>query len=93
MTRDLTLPARMDYASLDAFHAEIKEARGEDLNLDGSKVTHLGACGLQLLVSAWKAWERDGHSLIVTHPSEKFCDHIQQLGLSSDMFGHSGVEA
>lgn len=93
MTRDLSLPARMDFASLDAFHAEIKEARGEDVCLDGSQVSHLGSCGLQLLISAWKAWEQDGHSLTIKNPSQKFNDHIQQLGLSSEMFGKTGGEA
>lgn len=90
MTRDLPLPERMDYASLEAFYAELKDAQGEDIALDGSKVTHLGSCGLQLLLSAWKSWERDGHCLTVANPSDRFLAHLQILGVSSDMFTKAG---
>ncbi|MEM8555923.1 MAG: STAS domain-containing protein, partial [Pseudomonadota bacterium] len=63
MAKELTLPARLDFASLGSLYEELKEARGEDIVLDASKVTHLGSCGLQLLASAQKSWDGDGHSL------------------------------
>ncbi|WP_172330927.1 STAS domain-containing protein [Mangrovicoccus sp. HB161399] len=91
MTRELVLPARMDYAGVEALYAEIKEARGEDVALDGSQVKHLGAAGLQLLLSAWKSWDRDGHSLSVASPSAKFSEHLEMLGLDKDHFSKPGA--
>ncbi len=91
MTRELTLPARMDHAGVEALYAEIKEARGEDVALDGSEVKHLGASGLQLLLAAWKSWEQDGHSLTVASPSAKFSEHLEMLGLEKDHFSKAGA--
>lgn len=93
MSNNIPLPARMDYAALDGLHAEIKEARGEDVSLDASKVTHLGACGLQLLISARKTWDRDGHTLSVTSATDRFHDHIQLLGYEGKFFEKSEAKA
>ena len=92
MTKEITLPARMDFAVLDALYAEIKEARGEDVTLDGSQIKHLGSCGLQLLLSAWKSWDQDGHNFHVIRPSEKFSEHLKLLGLNKDFFAKPGTE-
>ncbi|WP_138464655.1 STAS domain-containing protein [Poseidonocella sp. HB161398] len=92
MTKEISLPARVDYAAVEALYAEIKEARGEDVALDGSQVKHLGASGLQLLLAAWKSWEQDGHSLTVTSPSGKFSEHIEMLGLDKAHFSKAGAE-
>lgn len=90
MTRDLPLPPRLDFASVDALHAALRDAQGADITLDGSGVTHLGSCGLQLLISAAKTWDRDGHSLRVVNPSDRFIDHLTTLGLAPDAFGRAG---
>lgn len=86
MSAALTLPARVDYAALDALYAEIKEARGDEVVIDASQVTHFGAAGLQLLVAAHKSWERDGHNFSIAAPSEKFNEHLRLLGLGPDYF-------
>lgn len=93
MPKDLQLPARMDYSSLDAIYAELKGARGEDIVLDGSRVTHLGSCGFQLLISALMSWEQDGHNMSVSSPSQKFREHLELLGLKPDMFDKTGALA
>lgn len=86
MTASLTLPARLDLAAMEPLYAELKDMRGEDLTIDASNVTHLGACGLQLLLSAKKSWDSDGHSLNIAQPTEKFHLHLSLLGLSKDHF-------
>lgn len=92
MTKEIPLPARMDYAAMDALYAEIKEARGEELALDGSSVSHLGASGLQLLLAAHKTWENDGTHLSVTRPSARFCEHLELLGLAPDYFSQTETQ-
>lgn len=92
MTKELALPTRIDYASLDAIYAEIKEARGEDVILDGSSVKHFGSSGLQLLLSAHRSWDRDGFRFSVANPSEKFSEHLEMLGLNPDFFSKAEAE-
>ncbi|MBE3639084.1 STAS domain-containing protein [Mangrovicoccus algicola] len=92
MTREIALPARIDHPAVEALYAEVKEARGEDLALDASQVSHLGASGLQLLIAAANSWTRDGHILSLRDPSEKFSEHLQMLGLELSYFSKAEAE-
>ena len=57
--------------------------RGKDIVVDASEVQHLGAqCG-QLLVSAKRTWNTDGHAIRLEKASAEFIENIRLLGLTS----------
>jgi chemotaxis protein CheX len=79
-TASLTLPEVIDSASVSGLRGALLEHRGQDLNVDASLVRRIGGLGLQVLISAARTWEADGHSLRLESPSPAFTDILRLTG-------------
>lgn len=81
MSGVVTLPPRLDLASVAQVAGEIMAARGAPLRLDASRVTHLGALGAQLLLAAARDWHESGQGLSIAPCSPAVDDALDCLGL------------
>lgn len=89
----ITLDARLDFANAGALAASILEYSGEDLELDASGVTHLGALGLQVIRSAAKSWSGTGQTLEISGCSNDTTDQLLLLGFTPEDVCEWGGEA
>ena len=78
----LALMPRLDLSQVGPLAAELRAHQGADLVIDAGAVTHFGALGLQLLVSAALSWRAAGHTLSITPRSAAFDDALAQLGVA-----------
>ncbi len=78
------LGPRLDTAQAGAMAAHLLEHAGQDLALDASEVTHIGAMGLQVLRAAAKSWHASGHALSITGLSTDCVDQLQLLGFDAE---------
>ncbi|WGM38334.1 STAS domain-containing protein [Caulobacter sp. NIBR1757] len=76
----LMLPEVIDAASVSALRGALLEHRGQDLEVDASAVRRIGGLGLQVLISAIRTWEADGHQLSLVQPSPTFLDILRLTG-------------
>ncbi len=84
MTAALQLAARLDLGAAKPLHAALLSRCGGDLVLDAGQVTHLGALGLQLLLSAAQSWRQAGHALAITPRTRAFDDALRLYGVPLD---------
>ena len=85
----LALPAAINTGSIGALRTQLVERRGAPLELDASSVQRVGGLGLQVLLSAARAWAADGQHFAITKPSSAFTEmlrltgaaHLPELGL------------
>lgn len=89
----LALPAVLDIQAAEALRAQLLDARGEPLTLDGSSVERLGGLCLQVLLSARQTWAKDGHSLSMSQASEAFTDQWNAFGAPAMAAGQPGDPA
>ncbi|MCP5036762.1 MAG: STAS domain-containing protein [Rhodobacteraceae bacterium] len=80
----LKLDERLDLSNATALAAAILQHADNDLELDASDVTHLGAMGLQVIRSAAKSWDKSGDELHVTGLSTDCADQLQLLGFTPE---------
>ena len=80
----LPLDPKLDLTKVAALTDTIRSHKGSDLVIDATEVTHLGALGLQVLVSAAKSWRDSGHSLMISPRSEAFDEALGLYGVSLD---------
>ncbi|WP_292054521.1 MULTISPECIES: STAS domain-containing protein [unclassified Brevundimonas] len=78
----INLPAVVDLRAVGPLKAELMEQRGKAVTLDGSAVERLGGLGLQLLLSAIKTWQADGHALIFLNVSKAMNEQWLSFGAS-----------
>lgn len=79
----LALDPTLDVTHASTLHGLLLGLRGKDIVVDASEVHHLGAqCG-QLLVSAKRTWNTDGHAIRFESASAAFVENIRLLGLTS----------
>lgn len=84
------LPERFDSAAASGVLDEFKRHRGNALTVDASAVRRVGAQGLQILLSATRTWQSDGHALSLENASAELMDAAQLLGLSHSELSISG---
>ncbi|OOY30752.1 STAS domain-containing protein [Thioclava sp. F36-6] len=84
----LALPDRIDLATVRPLQASLQCVATEDVALDASSVTHFGALGLQLLLSAAKTARIAGHRLEIAESSEAFDNALTRFGLSHEDLQH-----
>ena len=82
-TGSVKLGANLDLTMATDLARTLLAARGSELTIDASDVTHLGAqCG-QILVSAKTTWKADLQTLRIVDGSEAFIEGARLLGLKS----------
>ena len=84
------LPERFDSAAAASVLEGFKRHRGAALTVDASGVRRVGAQGLQILLSATRTWQADGHVLEIENASAELIDAAQLLGLSHSDLSISG---
>lgn len=84
------LPERFDSAAAASVLDGFKRHRGSALTVDASAVRRVGAQGLQILISATRAWQADGYALALENASAELIDAAQLLGLSHSDLSISG---
>ncbi len=60
--------------------ADIRAARGKDIEIDASQVRHLGAQAVQILVSAKQSWGAAKNTFSILQPSLEFRQSVDALG-------------
>jgi chemotaxis protein CheX len=77
---EIVLAEALDMRAAAPLLAEVRAARGADLQLDASKVERLGGQCLQILLAAEQAWAADEHAFQVSNASTAFKDGWVLMG-------------
>ncbi|SNT13525.1 STAS domain-containing protein [Tropicimonas sediminicola] len=83
MTAVYALPARLDLPAATPLAGELRSLRGAPLSVSADAVTHLGTPCLQVLLSAQRSWQADGHRLTLETPSPEMDEQLALFGLST----------
>ncbi|WP_299147746.1 STAS domain-containing protein [uncultured Tateyamaria sp.] len=85
MSDVVVLPARLDVTGVGDVHAHLRAvAAGGVVRVDASNVTHMGALGAQLLLSAGKTARDAGGGLDLVHVSARALDQLADMGLTPE---------
>ncbi|MDD7972414.1 STAS domain-containing protein [Roseinatronobacter alkalisoli] len=57
---DLKLPEVLDQRGAQIVATQLLERTGQDMRIDASAITRLGAVGLEMLIAAHRQWQEDG---------------------------------
>lgn len=79
----LLLDPKLDLRSVAPLKTAILEIRGQNLTLDATEVTQMGALSLQVIRAAAKTWAADGQDLQFINASNECEDQINLLGFTS----------
>ncbi|GHF48902.1 STAS domain-containing protein [Seohaeicola zhoushanensis] len=82
MTLRIDLGEKLDTAAVPALQAQLRQATGQPVQLEGGNLRLLGGLAAQMLLAAACRWERDGHRFEI-HPSEALCDDLRRFGLDA----------
>lgn len=77
----LSLAPRLDLSQAGPLATALRAQTGGALVLDASGVTHLGALGLQVLLSAAQSWRAAGQSFTISPRSEAFDEALALFGV------------
>ncbi len=78
---EFRLPEILDLKAASQLMEMFLNHRGENLYIDGQDVQRVGGQCLQVLLCAKKAWEEDGHSLLLDNISEEGVAALELLGV------------
>ncbi|WP_299041799.1 STAS domain-containing protein [uncultured Tateyamaria sp.] len=82
----IPLPARLDAATAPKLAAVLcNHVDSRDLDLDARHTTHVGAMGVQVLLSAQHTAHAKGRRFRLLNLQERARDHIRLMGLSELM--------
>lgn len=84
MTARIQLTDRLDYQTLPALVEEVKAVEDDELIFDASRLRHLGALSLQLLLSTVQTRAKRGQTTRLEHPSEGCQDMLRLFGFTSE---------
>lgn len=87
----LVLPKALDLREAAPLAARLLSCRGEQLRLDASNVKKIGVQCIQVIVSAYLTWERDGVTLSLVEPSREFREAFATVGLDISKFTEKEV--
>ncbi|MBV7409863.1 STAS domain-containing protein [Maritimibacter sp. DP1N21-5] len=88
MSATLLLPEKLDLRAAGPLRDLLLAETGGDLELDASRVTHLGALSLQVIRAAARTWGEAGHTLTLTGASTNLADQMSLLGFTTDSLTH-----
>jgi len=78
------LPARIDLSNAASLSRDLRASVGAAVVLDASRVAHLGALGVQILLASARSWRAAGQSFTISPRSEAFDETLAQFGLTVD---------
>jgi chemotaxis protein CheX len=80
----LHLESRMAVQHASALLENLQALRGQDVDLDASRVASVSTPCLQVLLAAGEEWRGTGNRLRITDPSTAFLMGLDHLGISLD---------
>jgi chemotaxis protein CheX len=86
--QEIKLPESLDLTAAKPLYEAISEAKGSNITVDASAVTHFGAQCLQILLTADKAWQGQDLQFNITNPSNVFLDSLTMFGLPHETFAN-----
>lgn len=89
----ILLPVRLDISTVEALSDTLSTQMTQDLTLDASEVLHLGANGLQLLLSAARSARANGICLAVTPRSSAFDEALADMAVPLSALESGGASA
>jgi chemotaxis protein CheX len=91
MSARLSLAPKLDLKGATALADELRDKRGSDLVLDAARTKHIGAMGVQVLLSAAATWAEDGRALSMADVSDACVDQLHLLGFSPERLMAGGT--
>ena len=79
----LLLPGKLGAGTASDLYETLSRRRGKAVVIDAGAVKNLGAQALQVLISAKRQWDRDGHRFEIIQASAEFQDALMHFGMSS----------
>ena len=76
MSAAIELEARLDLPAASAMKIAFGASTDQEVTVDFSKVKHLGALCLQVLLSAAKTLRAEGRSMHIVNVSDRVIDHL-----------------
>ncbi len=80
----LKLPEVLDLNAASRLHEQVLAHKGEDIDIDATDVTRVGAQCVQVLLAAALSWRSEDQSLKVKQASDAFIKTLQLLGISDE---------
>lgn len=80
----LKLPEVLDLNAANRLHEQVLAHKGENIDVDASDVSRLGAQCVQVLLSAVQSWRADDQSFKVAQASNAYIKTLQLLGISDE---------
>ncbi len=80
----LSLDAKLDQNASAPLKNILLAKRGQDLEVDASKVTLISALATQVLRAAARTWAEDGKTLRIVNPSNDCEDQLRLLGFTPE---------
>lgn len=84
LPRILKLPEILDLNAASRLHEQVLAHRGENIDVDASEVSRVGAQCVQVLLSAAQTWRSDHQSFVIAQASDAFIKTLQLLGISDE---------
>ena len=93
MAQSFCLPECVDTGAVPQLCEDLIARRGAAVVVDASGTEHIGALGIQALLSARLQWEDDGHEFRITPASQAFGDCAAALGVGLASMGAAPTKA
>ncbi|WP_238365937.1 STAS domain-containing protein [Mesobacterium pallidum] len=91
MTATITAETKLNTRGALKLLEEIRAARGADVTIDASRVETLGTLALQVLLSARRTWDEDGHAFGIGEVSDHMQGALALTGLDIDALTARGA--
>ena len=91
MTSTIELAPRLDTAFASTLQATLSSNLGGDVSLDGTRVEHLGARCLELLLRCQAVLESQGHGVSLLSPSDALVRDLATFGLTPNDISTGGT--
>lgn len=80
----LKLPEVLDLNAASRLHEQVLAHKGEDIDIDATDVSRVGAQCVQVLLAAAVSWRAEDQRLKVNQASDAFIKTLQLLGISDE---------
>ena len=87
MSASLTLAPRLDSPAAEGLAKDLVAARGAGILINAEGVIFCGALAMQLLLSARRQWQEDGHPFEIEKPSQDLTEACRLLGVTPNDVG------
>lgn len=90
-SQTIELPPRLGTGEVKALITDLRKTAGQDVTIDASAVSHVGALCLQALISSAKSHSASGTEFSFTNAGEAFSQQLSLFGLSTELI-QGGLE-